>query len=43
MKPGDIAPEFELPDQQGNPVSLDDLLSNGRLVLYFFLKAKTTG
>ncbi len=43
MNVGDIAPEFELPDQQGNTVSLGDLLANGRLVLYFYIKAKTPG
>lgn len=43
MNIGDKVPEFELPDQQGNGVSLGDLLSNGRLVLYFYIKAKTPG
>ena len=40
---GDKVPEFELPDQQGNTVSLGELLANGRLVLYFYIKAKTPG
>lgn len=43
MNIGDQVPGFELPDQQGNNVTLDDLLANGRLVLYFYIKAKTPG
>lgn len=43
MNVGDKVPDFELPDQQGNPVSLDSLLAEGRLVLYFYIKAKTPG
>ena len=33
---GASAPCFELPDQDGNPVSADPLLSRGRLVICFF-------
>jgi peroxiredoxin len=33
---GARAPQFQLPDQEGNPVSLHDLLSRGRLVICFF-------
>jgi len=40
---GDKVSEFELPDQQGNMVALSDLLAEGRLVLYFYIKAKTFG
>jgi peroxiredoxin len=36
LKAGDRAPEFELPDTDGNPVSSDDLLSKGPLVLTFY-------
>lgn len=43
MNIGDKVPEFEMLDQQGASVSLGDLLSDGRLVLYFYIKAKTSG
>ena len=33
---GDKAPPFTLPDHNGKPVSSDDLLTRGRLVLCFF-------
>jgi peroxiredoxin Q/BCP len=33
---GDIAPEFTLPDENDQPVSLTSLLSRGPLVLYFY-------
>lgn len=33
---GASAPAFELPDQDGKPVSSDELLSRGRLVICFF-------
>ena len=39
---GQVAPEFELPDQDGNPVRLSGL--RGRtVVLYFYPKADTSG
>jgi cytochrome oxidase Cu insertion factor (SCO1/SenC/PrrC family) len=40
---GAIVDDFELLDQQGQPVTLTGLLSSGPLVLYFFVKAKTPG
>ncbi|HEY3727337.1 MAG TPA: thioredoxin-dependent thiol peroxidase [Solirubrobacteraceae bacterium] len=41
-QPGDRAPDFTLPDQAGNPVSLAGL--RGRtVVLYFYPKADTPG
>tara|TARA_B110000008_G_C16436750_1_gene350124 strand:+ start:37 stop:504 length:468 start_codon:yes stop_codon:yes gene_type:complete len=33
---GDTAPDFELTDEAGEVVTLDDLLSEGLLVLYFY-------
>ena len=42
LKPGDKAPAFALPDQDGNSVRLSDL--KGRKVLvYFYPKADTPG
>jgi thioredoxin-dependent peroxiredoxin len=42
LSPGDQAPDFTLPDQEGNPVSLSGL--RGRtVVLYFYPKADTPG
>jgi peroxiredoxin Q/BCP len=42
LEPGDRAPDFTLPDQHGNPVSLSEL--RGRtVVLYFYPKALTSG
>jgi peroxiredoxin len=36
LSPGNKIPSFELPDQNGNRVSSDNLLSRGRLVICFF-------
>ena len=42
IEPGQTAPDFELPDQDGNTVRLSD--SRGkRVVLYFYPKADTPG
>jgi thioredoxin-dependent peroxiredoxin len=41
-EPGDTAPDFTLPDQNGNPVSLSDLRGK-TVVLYFYPKADTPG
>lgn len=40
---GKIAPDFTLPDQDGNPVSLKDLRKHGDVVLYFYPKDMTPG
>ena len=42
IEPGQSAPDFELPDQDGNPVRLSDLRGK-RVVLYFYPKADTPG
>lgn len=41
-EPGDPAPDFSLPDQHGNPVSLSGLRGQ-TVVLYFYPKADTPG
>ena len=41
-QPGDLAPDFTLPDQGGQPVSLADLRGK-TVVLYFYPKADTPG
>ncbi len=40
---GDIAPDFELPDQDGTPRRLTDLLKDGPVVLFFYPAAMTKG
>jgi peroxiredoxin Q/BCP len=42
IETGQPAPDFELPDQDGNPVKLSDLRGR-RVVLYFYPKANTPG
>jgi peroxiredoxin Q/BCP len=42
IEPGQPAPDFELPDQDGNPVRLADLRGR-RVVLYFYPRADTPG
>ncbi|KOV81642.1 peroxiredoxin [Nocardia sp. NRRL S-836] len=43
MKPGDLAPDFTLPDQDGTDRSLSELLGNGPVVLFFYPAAMTSG
>jgi len=43
IKPGDRAPEFELPDQTGSVRSLSRLLADGPIVLFFYPAAMTPG
>jgi thioredoxin-dependent peroxiredoxin len=42
LQPGDQAPDFELPDQKGEPVRLADLKGQ-TVVLYFYPRADTPG
>jgi peroxiredoxin Q/BCP len=42
LQPGDKAPDFELPDQNGNPVKLSELKGQ-TVVLYFYPRADTPG
>ena len=42
LEAGDTAPDFTLPDQDGNPVTLSDLRGKP-VVLYFYPKANTPG
>jgi thioredoxin-dependent peroxiredoxin len=42
LSEGDPAPDFTLPDQQGNPVTLSDLRGQ-TVVLYFYPRADTPG
>jgi peroxiredoxin Q/BCP len=42
IEPGDSAPDFTLPDQDGNDVSLSDFKGK-TVVLYFYPKANTGG
>lgn len=43
LKPGDHAPEFTLPDQDGKPVRLSELLKSGPAVVYFYPADFTPG
>lgn len=40
---GDTVRDFSATDHEGSPVTLDELLATGPLVLYFYIKAKTPG
>jgi thioredoxin-dependent peroxiredoxin len=42
LRPGDEAPDFTLPDQSGNPVTLASLRGR-RVLVYFYPKADTPG
>ena len=42
LKVGDAAPEFSLPDQNGETIALKDLRGKA-VVLFFFPKADTPG
>jgi peroxiredoxin Q/BCP len=43
MEPGDKAPDFELPDQEGQQRKLSDMLTDGPVVLFFYPAAMTAG
>ncbi|MGW6445490.1 peroxiredoxin [Lentzea sp. NPDC055074] len=43
MKQGDIAPDFTLPDDKGEPRTLSDFLESGPVVLFFYPAAMTGG
>jgi thioredoxin-dependent peroxiredoxin len=43
MRAGDIAPDFELPDETGRPRKLSDLVAEGPIVLFFYPAAMTYG
>lgn len=43
MKPGDLAPDFELPDETGKVRSLKEFLADGPVVLFFYPAAMTPG
>jgi len=42
LKPGDKAPAFDLPDQEGKKVSLSGFRGR-KVLLYFYPKAGTSG
>ncbi len=42
LQPGDVAPEFTLPDADGNPVSLSSFRGR-RVIVYFYPAAMTPG
>jgi peroxiredoxin Q/BCP len=43
LRTGDQAPDFTLADQTGQQRSLDELLADGPVVLFFYPKAMTAG
>ncbi len=43
LKVGDKAPDFTLPDTDGRPVTLSNLLERGPVILAFYVKAFTSG
>jgi thioredoxin-dependent peroxiredoxin len=43
LAPGDLAPDFTLPDADGNLVSLSALRSEGQVIIYFYPAAMTPG
>jgi thioredoxin-dependent peroxiredoxin len=43
VQTGDLVPDFELPDQDGEPRRLSSLLAGGPIVLFFYPAAMTKG
>jgi peroxiredoxin Q/BCP len=43
IKVGDQAPDFTLPDQKGQPISLSNFIGKSDIVLYFYPKDFTPG
>jgi thioredoxin-dependent peroxiredoxin len=43
IKPGETAPDFELPDETGKRRRLSNLLESGPVILYFYPAAMTYG
>ena len=43
MNVGDVVDDFELPDEQGQPRKLSELLTAGPVVLFFYPAAMTSG
>jgi thioredoxin-dependent peroxiredoxin len=43
LKVGDIAPDFELTNQQGKKIKLSHLTERGKVVVYFYPKDETRG
>ena len=43
LKPGDVAPDFTLPDQNGAAVRLSEFRGKKTVVLAFYIKAFTSG
>lgn len=43
LKVGEKAPDFTLPDSEGEPVTLSKLLASGPVILAFYVKAFTPG
>jgi peroxiredoxin Q/BCP len=43
VRPGDLVPDFQLPDQDGSPRRLSVLLADGPVVLFFYPAAMTPG
>lgn len=43
LEVGEIAPDFELKSQNGDPVRLYDLLEREAVILYFYIRDLTPG
>ncbi len=43
MRPGDLAPDFDLPTQDGSRLKLREALEDGPVVVFFYPRAMTPG